>query len=322
MPEIRFGDHSLAVAEGASVLETLLSAQCEIPNNCRAGVCQACLMQLVEGEVEPPAQRGLKESWQAQGLFLACQCHPERDLEIRLPGVEAVRSVCSVSGHDRLSGDLLRLRLRPESEFHYRPGQYVTLWRDQALGRSYSLASVPALDGDELELHIRHYPQGRLSGWLYEQVRVGDRLQLQGPAGDCFYTGGDPEQPLLLAATGTGLAPLYGILRDALNQGHAGPIHLYHGALDPAGLYLHHELQGLATAHANLTYHPCSRNAAPGMDEAIQVACLDDLLGQEMGALQGWRVYLCGPGEFVKAQQRRCFLAGAGIQEIYADAFL
>jgi ferredoxin-NADP reductase len=38
--------------------------------------------------------------------------------------------------------------------------------------------------------------------------------------------------------------------------------------------------------------------------------------------LAGHQVYLCGHPDFVKAMQRKCFLAGASLPDIHADAFL
>ena len=321
MPFIHYAGHALSVPEGASVLETLLAAKHRIPNSCRSGTCQSCIMQLLSGEVEPQAQKGLKDSWQAQGLFLACQCRPKQDIEITLPDAEQIRLSCRVTGHQRLAGNILRLRLRPDQAFDYYPGQHVTLWRNASLGRSYSLASVPALDGEELEFHIKAFPNGQISRWLSETVAIGDRIALQGPGGDCFYTGTKQDQALLLAGIGTGLAPLYGILRDALHHGHTGQIHLYHGAVDTAGLYLHPVLRDLTESYQNFHYHPCTLSSSD-RDPAIQALDIADLLRRERNDLKGWRVYLCGPDEFVKKQKKSCFLAGAGIKEIYSDAFI
>ncbi|MEN8178171.1 MAG: 2Fe-2S iron-sulfur cluster-binding protein [Pseudomonadota bacterium] len=322
MPTLRLSGQSFSVRDGESVLETLLSANCVVPNSCRAGVCQSCLMQLVKGQLNEGAQRGLKDSWQAQGLFLACQCHPEQDLEIKLPAMDSLRMKCRVSKHSRLNAEVAVMRLQPKERLEYRPGQHVTIWKDELLGRSYSLASVPAIDDDELEFHIRRQPHGILSPWLYEDIQVGDQLQVQGPGGECFYTASGSEQNLLLAGTGTGLAPLYGILRDALQQGHAGAIHLYHGAMHADGLYLHETLQQLAQIHQNLHYHPCVLNHEPGLDTLIRVENLADALRRDWSSLQGWRVYLCGDEPFVNQQRKQCYLAGARLQEIYADAFI
>ena len=65
-----------------------------------------------------------------------------------------------------------------------------------------------------MHLYLRHLPQGRVSGWTYEKLRAGDEVDISPAMGPCFYLLGNGEQGLPLI--GTGLAPLYGILRDAL----------------------------------------------------------------------------------------------------------
>src|SRR5205085_691623 len=133
------------------------------------------------------------------------------------------------------------------------------------LVRSYSLASLhspPGLPAGDtlLELHVRKVTGGQMSKWLHDDVAVGEPLELRGPSGDCFYVAGRPVQPILLIGTGTGLAPLYAIARDALRHGHTGPIRLYHGGLDPSGLYHVDELRRLAATHSNFEYVPCVMN--------------------------------------------------------------
>ncbi|MCP4995835.1 MAG: 2Fe-2S iron-sulfur cluster binding domain-containing protein, partial [Gammaproteobacteria bacterium] len=46
MPLLHYDGRSLFMEEGKSVLETLLSAEYDIPNSCHAGVCQSCMMQV------------------------------------------------------------------------------------------------------------------------------------------------------------------------------------------------------------------------------------------------------------------------------------
>ena len=49
-------------------------------------------------------------------------------------------------------------------------------------------------------------------------ISVGTKAQIRGPAGECFYVPGRPNQPLLLVGVGTGLSPLYGVLREAASK--------------------------------------------------------------------------------------------------------
>lgn len=316
MPQLNYSGQVYSGEPGESVLDTLTRHGVEVSASCRAGVCQSCVLRAAAGAVPEVAQRGLKPTLVEQGFFLACVCRPEGDLAIEDAG--GLDMDAEIVDLHRLSPTVMRVRLRPRVPFAYRAGQYITLRRADGLSRSYSLASLP--EEERLELHVRRTPGGRMSGWLFESARAGEPVQLRGPAGGCFYTAGAPEQPLLLAGTGTGLAPLLGICRDALRQGHWGPIRLYHGALALAGLYLRQELAALAAAHDNLTYSPVVREGGAG--ESVATGAIDQVIAADLPRLNGWRAYLCGDPAIVGLLQRRLFLAGAASREIFADPFL
>jgi ferredoxin-NADP reductase len=124
----------------------------------------------------------------------------------------------------------------------------------------------------------------------------------------------------LLIGTGSGLAPLYGIARDALHQGHRGLIRLYHGSRAAAGLYLGDDLNHLAAAHPNFHYEPCISGAS-SVSGRDPVAALDRAM-RDQPDLSGWRVYLCGNPQMVEAARLATFLAGAASSDILADPFL
>ncbi|HYH95693.1 FAD-binding oxidoreductase [Hyalangium sp.] len=302
-----------------SVLDGLLRQGIPVPHACKAGVCQSCLMRAARGAVPEKAQAGLKETLKARNYFLACSCRPEPGAELELAGdADELRVPARLESLERLSQDVLRVRLRPEMPFEYRTGQYLTLLRADGLARSYSVASLPR-EG-VLELHVRLLPGGAMSGWLHAEARPGDAVRVQGPAGECFYVPGRPEQPLLLAGTGTGLAPLYGIVRDALEAGHTGPLWLFHGARDPRGLYLVEELRELAARHSNLHYRPSVLEGRLG--EGIHVGALDALIREVCPKPVGWRAFLCGNPDLVLSLRKKLFLAGLSLKDIHADAFL
>jgi len=126
---------------------------------------------------------------------------------------------------------------------------------------------------------------------------------------------------LLLCGTGTGLAPLWGIVRHALHSGHRGPIVFMHGARTPAGLYMREPLQRLAGAHAQVSYLPC---VLDGGGDGIATGAVDVLARQVlagMGAAAGVRAYLCGDPGLVRGLQRTLFVAGMSRKRIMADAF-
>lgn len=317
MPSVTWAGRSHQLAAGETVLDGLLRNGIEVAHACKAGSCGSCMLRAVAGEIAPRAQAGLKDSWKTRGYFLSCMCVPEASLELAEVGAEA-RIPAQLTAVDHLSDDVLRIRLLPERAFEFRAGQYLTLIRDSGLARSYSLASLP--NERELELHVRLIPHGRMSTWLSQPETIGSNVQLQGPSGECFYIPGREEQPLLLAGTGTGLAPLWGIVHDALQQGHTGPIHLFHGALRPGGLYLREQLEALAASRSHFSYTPTVLN---GPEEGrISVGAIDSIIGTTYPKLVGWRGFVCGDPTLVRSLKRKLFLAGIAMGDIYSDAFL
>lgn len=319
MPKIIFEGKQYQCEAGESVLDCLTRHGVSVSYSCRAGVCQSCMMVAVEGEPTPASQVGLKDILKAQDHFLICACVPESDMSLAVPGGTGNSVDTRVLSLERISADVVRLRLAQPENYPYLPGQFLNLRNDAGVSRSYSLASVPGVD-DFLELHIRQVPGGQVSGWVAERLRAGDSVTISQAAGQCSYLPGREEQPLLLVATGTGLAPLLGIARDALRQGHRGPIHLYHGSSTVEGLYLVAELAALAQANPTFHYHPCvSRGAAA---EGMRAGRVADLALQDFPQLSGWRVFLCGREDMVKALQKKAFLAGAAMRDIFADPFI
>lgn len=315
MAKVEYAGVSCELKESESALDGLLRAGAAVPHSCKAGICGSCLLRAENPEALPArSQAGLKDSWRANGYFLACVCYPERDLAAGPLGADA-RVAARIVSIACLSENVVRVQLIPEAPFAYRPGQYITLFRGAGSGeivsRSYSLASLEA-EGT-LDLHVRVLPNGRMSQWLAIEARPGDEVQIQGPSGECFYVGGQSAQPLILAGTGTGLAPLYGIAREALRQEHTGPIHLFHGALDEAGLYLQPELEGLAAAHGNFTYTSTTRANDGPIDQFI--------LGR-FPKPAGSRAFLCGDAAIVQSLKKKLYLAGVPLRDIHADAFL
>lgn len=318
---ISFADRRFQVNDGETVLDCLVRNEIPVPHSCRSGVCQSCLMQATEGDIPAAAQTGLKPTYVKQGLFLGCQCKPAADMAVRLPQDVGVDTAARIVHRDMLNHNVLRLRLEPIQEFSCEPGQYITLINSRGTARSYSIANDAGSEG-HIELHVRLLTDGLMSQFLKREADVGTRMNIRGPAGNCFYVAdGDSSFPIVLAGTGTGLAPLFGIARQALAKGHRGPVQLFHGALRTEDLYLVQELRDLEQSHPQFRYAPCVLNGEagrfylPGHVEDIVMGSMP----QDKSAL---RLYLCGAPDFVKSLRRKAFMAGARSVHIFADAFL
>jgi NAD(P)H-flavin reductase/ferredoxin len=304
--------------EGQTVLEVLLENGQDIVHSCKMGVCVTCVMKVVDGDVPAQAQDGLRESLAARGHFLPCVCQPTSDMRITDSDQRDLFAPGVVRDIEYLPRDICRIFLEPATPLYYRAGQFMNLRREDGLARSYSLASVPSLDG-RLEFHVKRHRGGRMSNWIMDELKPGHHLGMQGPLGNCFYQPGGADQNMLLIGNGTGLAPLIGIARDALSSGHAATIALYHGSRTAAGSYLGDRLRALQTAHGNFQYVPCISGAAA--PEGYRRGRADDVAFSEHADLKKWRVFLCGNPQMVYGGRDRAVAAGARIADIYADPY-
>lgn len=318
MRSITIGESTFSCQPDETVLETLLRENVKVPNGCRQGLCQACLMRSLDNSPPASAQVGLKDTLQKQKYFLACVCRPEQNMTVALPNQQGASIEAGVIKKQRLTPDIIRLVLEYQTPFNFFAGQFVNLKRADGLTRSYSIANIPQND-NILEFHIRRLPNGQFSSWVHDELEPGAQLTLSEAQGSCHYLSGRAEQPLMLIGTGSGLAPLYGILADALAQDHSGPIHLYHGSRDLNGLYFVEEMRELAAEFDNFHYTSCVSGDASESDHVKGRA--HDIALSSIETLKGWRVFLCGHPEMVNQSKRMAFMKGASMADIYADAF-
>lgn len=326
MHKLEFEGQLIPSDTGETVLDALLRNGIDVANGCRSGVCQACVLTLEDGELPPSSQSSLNDRQKQQNQFLSCQCRLESSIRIKRGDTLGARIQGIVVGKQWLNTSVMQLLI--ETDVAYLGGQYMTLWKDEYTARSYSIASV-SLDASTraaskgkqaMEFHIKHIPGGAFSQWCADSVSVGDDLWLQGPLGRCFYT--QTEQPILLVGSGTGLAPLLGVLRSALAAGHHQRIELVLSNRDAEAIYLFDELNALAETAENLNIHWLIQDGCEADSDELICSDIYTYLSVHFTHLQGWQVYLCGSDTMVKKLRKQAFLSGAAMQDIAADSFL
>jgi NAD(P)H-flavin reductase/ferredoxin len=318
MFKLTIAEKSYSCLEGETVLDALLREKVDISYICKLGSCQTCMVRCLDGIPPAIAQSGLKDTLKKQHYFLACRCQPTADMTIKLPDQAAFYSEGTVISNKMLNRNIILLVISFKDAFEFYAGQFVNLQRSDGLTRSYSIANIPQ-KSNTLEFHIRRMPKGRFSAWVHDELKVGDSIAVSEPHGHCFYLPDRKEQGLLLVGTGSGLAPLEGILTDALSHGHTGPICLFHGSREVEDLYKIKEMRELAAKHDNFFYTPCvsghevPNGFAKGRAHDVAVAALPNL--------KGWRVFLCGHPDMVTQMKTQAFFKGAAMNDIYTDAF-
>jgi ferredoxin-NADP reductase/ferredoxin len=326
MPDIKLNDEIYALAENESVLDCLLRNEVPVSYSCKSGLCQSCLVKAVGTTPPAKACTGLKPTLQAGGYAMACQWTPETNVEVRLPGTEELAIAMVIKAMDMLNIGVMRLLLVPEDAsemFSSCPGQYLSLISPEGITRSYSIANDYLHDG-YIELHVGRTNRGVFTNWLFNEAKVGQTLHARGPAGTCFYLDADRgDFPMLLVGTGTGLAPLYGIVRDAFHKQHSGPVTLLHGGTAADRLYYVNELKELTRKHPNFHYQGVVLSGPVADDAHIE----GDIIAAALAALDpatlpNLRVFLCGAPEFVHGLRKKIFLKGVRSANIFCDAFV
>ena len=109
-------------------------------------------------------------------------------------------------------------------DFRFAPGQSLTLRRGDER-RSYSICA-PA--GTLPRIGVREVVGGRFSGWLIREVRPGDVIDVQPPAGSFSPDLTAPGRHLLIAA-GSGITPMLSIAASVLQAHTESTVTLIYG---------------------------------------------------------------------------------------------
>lgn len=114
--------------------------------------------------------------------------------------------------------DVRSFVLSPDKPFKYRPGQFLTLVRGEGeneVRRSFSFSSHP-LD-QYPKVTLKRIANGEISRWLFDHVKVGDRVKAIEASGLFTY----PEDTqaydsIVFLAAGTGITPVFSLIRESI----------------------------------------------------------------------------------------------------------
>jgi phenol hydroxylase P5 protein len=219
---------------------------------------------------------------------------------------------------DDCATDIRKLFIELDREIAFNPGQYVQLAVPGSNAtRSYSLANRPSASR-QIELHVRRTPAGLASdGWIFKSLSAGDKVALSGPYGRFFFREAR-EEPVILVAGGTGLAPIKSMILDVLDRGLDRKMILYQGARTADTLYDYELFRQLESEHPGLRYRPClSESEADGYETGL----VTDVLDHELPTCRGYVGYVCGPPPMVDAALKTFMKKRLFPRDIYREDF-
>lgn len=307
---------------GKNLLDVLRAHSVPISYSCMSGRCGTCRCKVTEGSVLGGVPETGRPHSAKAGEVLACQATLTGDCTIEVPDVDEVVThpakiiKGTVTSIEQATHDIRRIKVKLAKPLEFSPGQYATLQFTPDHIRPYSMAGLPG--DEEMEFHIRKVHGGRVTEYIFGELKVGSNIRISGPLGTAYlrrkHTG-----PMLCVGGGTGLAPVLSIVRGALAEGMTNPIHLYFGVRSQEDLYDVERLQAMADQHPQLKVHVVV--ATGPVDGAWRSGLVTDAIESDFKSLDGWRAYLCGAPAMVEALSLIVAKLGIASEHVHADAF-
>jgi propane monooxygenase reductase component len=317
------------VDEDETVLRGAFRQGLMLMHGCKEGQCAACKSFLLDGEVdlEKYSTFALNDFEKEEGWTLLCRAHAESDLEVELinydeeilrSGVALTTQQMRVEKLEPLTHDIHRLVLSG-AELKFNPGQYIDIkipGSDEV--RSFSMANLP---GDQLELMIKVYPDGRFSSLLADGgLQLGHKLEVTGPYG-VFTLRKNSDRPLLFIGGGAGMAPILALLRSLAEQGSTRPAAYYYGARGPRDLFHQDQLAELEQRLPNFRFVPALSEGDEDADWSGERGLITDVVERCEEELDEVDAYLCGPPPMVDAAIALLDAKGVPESRVYYDKF-
>lgn len=322
--EAEINGKTITVLPDETLLLAALRQDIHIPSICRVGGCGTCKCKLKDGKVEELTETAylLSEKEIADGFILACQSRLRSDVKIELDQDDAIngpRVTGVIVGKQMLTHDIARIDIRLEQAAHYRAGQFaeVTLPALANASRSYSFSTAPGNDS-QVSFTVRRVPGGLVSGHLVDQASVGETLHVRGPGGAFWIRPG--QEPVLMVAGGSGLAPILAMLEDMKNRGDMRPVTLLFGARAQRDLYALDELAAYCASWPHFRFVPILSEADASQAwegrTGLVTEHIPDLLDGATSA------YLCGPPAMIDSAVAVLRKQGISDEHLHADRFV
>ncbi|MFH1145714.1 MAG: FAD-dependent oxidoreductase [bacterium] len=195
----------------------------------------------------------------------------------------------------RLTGSVLRLTFRKPERFSYMPGQFLSLELTDGKRKFYSLASHPS--DDTIVLLVKLAPNG-IASQLFVNAKSKDMFTFSGHFG-CF-TPQQTDVPILMIATGVGIAPLLAHLKEYELQKHTQPIELWWGVKNQQSLIMEKELRQFTKTLPNFSYSiHYSKEEAVNLSSPYFHGRVTYQLTATVEQYQDYYFYLCGIPQMV-----------------------
>ena len=330
--KITVNDSKELVAEGGRpLLSTLMGEKLFIPSACGGrGSCGFCKVKVTSdvGDYLATELPWITEEEKKENVRLSCQIKAKKDLSIWIPeelfNVKEYRT--RVEKIRDLTHDIkeLTLRLLEPAEISFRAGQYVQFQTpeyelsSESVYRAYSCSSNPSRK-DAVELEVRLVPNGICTTFVFQYMKEGDEITINGPYGDFFLR--DTERDIVFIAGGSGMAPIKAILSDMVEKGSTRKATYFFGAVSKRDLFLVEEMRELEKKLPNFKYVPALSGPKPEDNWDGETGLITEVLDRYLDSGENVEAYLCGSPGMIDASIAVLTKKGIPEELVYYDKF-
>ena len=316
---------------GDTILRAALRAGHGFPYECNVGSCANCQFELVEGEVvhERTDAPGWNDRMKSRKRYLGCQARPQGDCTIKVNLADRfvaahrpVRTTARLDAVADITHDIREYRLSPATRTPFLAGQYALLYVPGVDGaRAYSMANITA-DGAQWDFQIKKVPGGAATTKLFDAVKVGDTIEMDGPFG-MAYLREDAPRDILCLAGGSGLSPMISIARAfAASTALKGrTLHFVYGGRQVRDIAGEAILEGLPGWGTTLRYYPVI-SMPEGETWSGRTGFITDAAAAIFGdKLKDLEIYFAGPPAMATAVVKQMHEAKVPPGQIHYDQF-
>lgn len=309
------------------ILDAALQQGVTLSYGCKNGLCGSCKAKLLEGQTDYPDGKpdGITEQQAQDSEILLCKSIPCSDITIKahLPQpaqeVEVKTLPARVKEITHLSDDVIEmiLQLPAVEPFKFNAGQWIYFLLKNGQKRAFSIANRQN-DKNELQLQIRHAEGGLFTDFVFNELKPGALLQIEGPHGSFYYQ--PDERPVLLVAGGTGFAPIKGILEEMMAQAVDQKIHLLWGVKSKKDLYMDDLVQDWVTQYG-IEYTAVLSEPETTDKWTGEIGFVHEAVLRHYKDLSDYAVYMAGPPQMIQSCQKSFVAAGLDTSRLYYDSF-
>ena len=312
------------------MLNYALRQRVPIRYGCRNGRCSSCKYLLLDGEVDfgKTSPYCLTDNEKDEGWALPCQARALSDLVIRDQDTSDRDDAAVIAPQDHvarvvsvvpLNTSLWHFSLELTTPIRFYPGQYVEVEAPGRAGRwrCYSIASS-STSANGIELIVKRIPGGSFSDQI-DRLVPGFELAIRGPYGLSYLRASN--RPVLLVATGSGIAPLLSILRSAAAEKADCSFVFYYGARTQNDLIFGDEIHQLELLLPHLSFRPTLSAPIAGEGWRGRRGRVTQSVQREILDASPYDAYICGQPVMCESVSNLLLAKGIPENGIFRDDY-